>query len=50
LSGTAVPGFFVEKTFSEMKFRNAKNLLDSEKRSLSAASKNTGDPDNLFEI
>jgi len=31
---------FVEQTFSEMKFGNATNLLDSDKRSLSAASIN----------
>jgi len=30
----------VEQTFSEMKFGNATNLLDSDKRSLSALSKN----------
>ena len=31
---------FVEQTFSEMKFGNATNLLDSDKRPLSAASIN----------
>ena len=31
---------FVEQTFSEMRFGNATNLLDSDKRSLSAASIN----------
>ena len=31
---------FVEQTFSEMKFGKATNLLDSDKRSLSAASIN----------
>jgi len=30
-------GLFVEQTFSEMKLGNATNLLDSDKRSVSAA-------------
>jgi len=41
---------FVEQTFSEMKFGNATNLLDSDKRSLSAASINKTNTDLKINI